>query len=792
MLLKALRSGAVAMFILAAAAPAAAAELNLSLDGKSDYAIVLPGEATPVERTAAGELQAYLAEITGATLPIITESEAAQTAARIVLGDSPLTRKLLPAVDPASLAPDGIVIRTVGRDLVLVGHPRRGTLYAVYTFLEDTLGVRWWTQTETRIPKRPTLAIPPLDVAYAPKVIDRATRYLELSDGCFTDHSLVTEDEQRAMGIFSARLRLNGHDHYSIPDEYGGPNGLIGWVHTFYQINGLLPPAKYFDKHPEWYSLINGERRKEHSQLCLTNDQMREEMVRVVNERIRANPGATMISISQNDWKGNCECEKCTALDEHEGTPAGSLIHFINKVAEEVEKEHPGILVETLAYQYTRKPPKHVRPRHNVLIRLCSIECSFSETLAEGKDDANVAFRQDLEGWRAMSSQLYIWDYVTNFSNYFAPHPNFHVLAANLRYFVDCGAIGIFEQGDSGCRVGDFVRLRAWYLAHLLWDPGADEKRLLHEFMDGYYGAAAPHLIQYIELISEAGQRANIPIRCFMNDTRGWLTLADINRAWELFAAAAAAAAVADDPVLAQRVRRERLPLDHVWLRHYQLLQREARRTGAELLGPEDPEKALIEFCQLLKKYNAGEYRQGRRFPEDFAKGFTFRQEPDPPGDTPNECAGFPKERWIDLQESDYIPRSEPNLYTVVKDDAASNGLSRRMPNTHQIWACHSYPLGDYGVTDDSRWRVYLRLRCDAHSHQGNAMTVGIYDDAGRRSVVSKPIPVSAVRGSEYQSVDLGVQTLRKQMYVWIAPVVRNRQEVEAVYVDRVFLVRSD
>ncbi|NLZ03502.1 MAG: hypothetical protein GXY25_23585, partial [Pirellulaceae bacterium] len=222
MLLEAFRSGAAAMLVVLAAAPAAAAELNLSLDGKSDYAIVLPENATPVERTAAGELQTHLAEITGATLPILAESEAAQAAARIVLGDSPLTRKLLPSIDPASLAPDGIVIKTVGPDLVLVGHPRRGTLYAVYTFLEDTLGVRWWTQTETYIPKRPTLTIPRLDIAYAPKVIDRATRYLELSDGCFTDHSLVTEDEQRAMGIFSARLRLNGHDHYSIPDEYGG------------------------------------------------------------------------------------------------------------------------------------------------------------------------------------------------------------------------------------------------------------------------------------------------------------------------------------------------------------------------------------------------------------------------------------------------------------------------------------------------------------------------------------------------------------------------------------------
>ena len=133
---------------------------------------------------------------------------------------------------------------------MLAGHPRRGTLYAVYTFLEDTVGIRWWTADETHIPKQPTLTVPPLDIAYAPKIADRATRYLQLSDGCFTDHSLVTEDEQRAMGIFSARMRLNGHDHYSIPDEYGGPNGLIGWVHTFYQINGLLPVADYFDEHP--------------------------------------------------------------------------------------------------------------------------------------------------------------------------------------------------------------------------------------------------------------------------------------------------------------------------------------------------------------------------------------------------------------------------------------------------------------------------------------------------------------------------------------------------------------
>jgi hypothetical protein len=453
-------------------------------------------------------------------------------------------------------------------------------------------------------------------------VIDRATRYLQLSDGCFTKHTLVSTKEQLAMGVFSARLRLNGHDHYTIPSDHGGPNGLIGWVHTFYQINGLLPVDQYFDKHPEWYSLIKGQRRREHSQLCLTNEEMRREMVRVVKERIRRNPGATMISISQNDWHGYCECPKCQALDEHEGTHAGTLIHFINAVAEEVEKEFPGILIETLAYQYTRIPPRHVRPRRNVVVRLCSIECSFSETLAEGTNEANVSFRRDLESWSRISPQLYIWDYVTNFSDYLAPHPNFRVLAPNLRYFVKKGAIGIFEQGDSGCRVGHFVRLRAWYLAHLLWHPDADEKRLLDTFMNGYYGAAAPHLIRSIEVIDEAGRRAKVPVRCFTRDTGTWLPLADLNRAWQCFDKAARA--VAGDPILVERVRRERLPLDYVWLHRYDSLQREAKRSGARFLGPTDPQAALAEFRILLEKYNAGEYRQGRLVPTNFGHDFPF------------------------------------------------------------------------------------------------------------------------------------------------------------------------
>ena len=784
-----LRSIVLAASSFSAVAAAATDGLTLARDGKSEYVIVVPDTLAPVEKTAADELRDHLASVTGATLPVVAEAAAPFGAPRVVVGHGPLTKELLPDLDVRKLAPDAIVIKTVGRDLVLVGHPRRGTLYAAYTFLEDTVGVRWWTLGEARIPRRRTLVIPQLDVTYAPRVPDRATRYLQLSDGCFTSHSTVTKQEQRDMGVFSVRLRLNGHDHYSIPTEYGGPNGLVGWVHTFYQINGLLPPRKYFEAHPKWYSLVKGKRTAQHGQLCLTNVDMRREMIRVVLERLRRNPGATIISVSQNDWRGNCECEKCRTIDEREGSPSGSLIHFVNAVAEEVEKEFPDVLVETLAYHYTQRAPKFVRPRRNVVVRLCSIKCSFAEPLADG--ERNRAFRQDLEDWGRISHQLYIWDYVTNFRGYLLPHPNYHVLAPNIRYFVDKGAVGIFEQGDSGCRVGDFVRYRAWLIAHLLWNPDADEKQLTLEFMTGYYGAAGPYLVQYLKLMSDAVRRSGIHLGCFRTSTSDWLRLDDMNRGMELFAQAAAA--VAHDPVLSERVRRERLPLDHVWLRRYESLRRQARRVGGAFRGPDDPDKGLEDFVALVKRHRVGEIRQGKAFPKGFAENLSFRaRRRIPPGDTPQLCKGLAKEDWIDLQEADYIPRRRSGLFTIEKDAAASNGLARRMPNTHTIWACHSWPLIDFGVTDGSRWRVCMRVRCDAKSDQGIAMKIGIYDDAQRRSVKHLALGAKDIRGAQYRLIELGTHALAGSMYVWAAPVVRELHEVEGVYVDRVFLIAEE
>ena len=162
---------------------------------------------------------------------------------------------------------------------------------------------------------------------------------------------------------------------------------------------------------------------------------------------MRAQPEATVFSVSQNDTDLHCECPRCQALARQEGSQGAPVLNLANRVAEAVEKEFPGKAVETLAYQWTRQAPKTMRPRPNVIVRLCSIECCFSHPLATCDSRENRAFRDDLRAWSKVAQRLWIWDYTTDFAHYLLPFPNQRVRRPNIRFFVANHVKGIFEAG---------------------------------------------------------------------------------------------------------------------------------------------------------------------------------------------------------------------------------------------------------------------------------------------------------------------------------------------------------
>ncbi|NOS72005.1 MAG: DUF4838 domain-containing protein [Verrucomicrobia bacterium] len=517
------------------------ADVTLADKGQSKYRIVVPAAAIPSERYAAEELQRYLEKISGAKLPIVTDAEK-PTAREILLGDNTHLAKLRTKVDFAGLGSDGFVLREDGNRLIIAGGRPRGTLNGVYTLLEEKLGVRWFTPQLETVPSLARVKLPRLDETKIPALENRDVFWSEV---------MHNPD-------FAARHRVNGQ-HYGLTEKHGGAFTVYHpFVHSF---DGLVPP-ELCKEHPEYLPLIKGERKSGYVQRCLSNPDVLRISIERVRQWIKEHPEATIISVSQNDTINNCQCDQCKAVDAAEGSPCGSLLKFVNAVAVAIEKDHPKVRIDTLAYQYTRKPPKTIRPHRNVIIRLCSIECCFSHPLETCTEEKNRRFREDIVAWGPVAPLLYVWDYTTDFGHYQQPFPNFDALQSNVRFFVKHGVKSLFEQGNySGGGAGELETLRAYVLAKLLWNPDADVQKHINEFVNAYYGKAAPKFLAYLDTIHRPVREQGKHIHIFDRPTSAYLSEEVLNTGEKMLDEAEQ---LAENDEVRFRVQVARLPVWYV------------------------------------------------------------------------------------------------------------------------------------------------------------------------------------------------------------------------------------
>ena len=495
------------------------------------------------------------------SLPIATDASPLPAKA-IIIGDTRHSAAVLKAASdptPGSEPPDDIVtdgfwLLACPPHLLVMGPPERGTLYGVYEILERFAGCRWYASWHTVAPARDKIEIPEtLNEIQTPAFAMREPYW----------HDVIRHPK------FAARLRSNHNSNNPADAKYGGCafrfGGGLGSCHTF---EALLPPEKYYDAHPEYYSLVGGKRQRERWQPCLTNPDVLRIITSNVLERIRSDPGAKFYGVSQNDWYNFCECPQCKAIDDEEESHAGTMIRFVNAVAEAVEKEFPDAVIETLAYQYTRKPPKKTRLRHNVVPCLCTIECDFSRPIPESPYGQNASFIKDISGWKTQTDQLYVWDYTTDFLNYTMPFPNVYALQGNIKFFRDNNVKELFEQGAYQGRHADFAELKAWLLAKWMWNPDLPMEPLLDDFFAGYYGKAAPFVRDYFEAIHK------LQLACSSSPEKPLLIFDSVEKsvlpdAFLDFASGCwrqAVDAVKDDPATSYNVRMAAFSFDYLRL----------------------------------------------------------------------------------------------------------------------------------------------------------------------------------------------------------------------------------
>lgn len=492
-------------------------EVVLAADKKSDYYILSPENPTLSESEAALVLQKYFLEVTKVKLPISSKE---------ILG------KPFLSVGKTNYASnltqnESFVIKSRGNHIIFSGDHKKSILFGVYHFIEHYLNCRKWAPNEK---------------AECPKILDLRIK-LPLSVN--ENPSFLYRE------VYStAELDPEYMDWYKLNrlDDLWGL-----WGHTY---NKLVAP-QLFKSHPEYFSFFDGKRRP--NQLCLSNKEVLKISMEVLERNFQDQPYAKYWSISPNDDIGYCECDLCQRVNQEEGGPQGSLIRFINIIAD----QYPDKIFTTLAYGATVHAPLKTKPKANVYVFLSNIDVYRNNPISIEKS-AN-SFRNILQNWKLKTPNIFIWDYNTEFTNYLAPFPDTFNIAENIEFYNHNEVKGIFAQMGGSNYVYQ-NELKTFLLAKKLWNSVQSEKELITNFLIGYYGKAAPVIQKYMFKIDSAVRNSERKLDIYgnpVNEFDSYLSPQLMDEFSNLFDEAEK---LADNNKILKRVQRLRLSFDYTHL----------------------------------------------------------------------------------------------------------------------------------------------------------------------------------------------------------------------------------
>ena len=472
----------------------AKAELEIVKEGVSVYQVVIAPQALSVVKAAADDLISYLNKSTGAKLRLSQSGEISGKPS-IVVGDCVASRNA--GIDVNKISAEGFVIKTIGRDLYIVGRdtagdsnsdhwysaPQAGTWSGVSTFLQKYLDVRWFMPgdegeyvLETR-----NLTLGDINISDAPKMDYRRMSYLS-----WEGMSQKRTDETKRW----KRRNLNGWS--------------VRW-RAWHIWLSRMPTQKYFKQHPEWFAEVNGNRLEyaPHGvQLCTTNPGALDELAQdILNDKIYLD---ATFSLSPNDGGNHCECEKCRALDMESlsnGHPVltDRYVTYCNEVARRVLENDPTKTFAFYAYSYYSNPPLRTKLNHKVRVMhvLNGINILYySPKIRE------MYVSQKLIPWKNAVGELYFYTHPSGMGN--IALPSFHKEA--IKYlFVDLKRVGITGISMNNSAGFDASGLDNYLYEKMAWNPGADIDVIYRDALDKCYGNdASPYVNEYFDVVGGA------------------------------------------------------------------------------------------------------------------------------------------------------------------------------------------------------------------------------------------------------------------------------------------------
>lgn len=547
----------------------------LATGGEAAATIVLPDDPSDELLYAARKLRHYLEQMSGALLPVALEGEEVH-GNRILLGASGAAAQAGAQV-PEDLQDEEYVIRTAGGDLVIEGGSDLGTFYGVCGLLEDHLGVRWYVPGD------------PLGDC-VPRVEDLA----------------VEQIDDRRGPSFPMRWIGNGLWANMNRQNRGGDGLEAGFKiepGIYHTQNRLLPHSEYFDEHPEYFALIDGERsEKRHCKLCYSNPDVAKAVAGSMAEMLEADPSIDLLSFSPTDGQMWCECPQCTAMDEEDvprdqSKSRRSLI-FYNRVAQELRKTHPEARILVGAYNDYNWPPADesitADPMLSVIITHYEDYC-MAHPVPDPDCPRNQRYVELVHAWQDLGCDVYYYEYY-NKSNWSSlPWPIVHSIKEDMPWYDEQGHKGVYTQ---------FTTHNAWTLypayyvaAKLMWDVDADVDAIFDEMCNRLYGPAGPHMREYYRVQEEQMATCGQHFPGHSVTAGRWVFTAEVLAA--MGEALQRAHAATDDELIQRRLAK--IDLSYEYTRR--LIQFATLRHAA--YNEEDPADALAARERALQTYDS-------------------------------------------------------------------------------------------------------------------------------------------------------------------------------------------
>lgn len=410
------------------------------------------------------------------------------------------------AIDLSDVNDDGYRLEIKPEGIYIVGKTDDAARNGIYDFLETHLECMYVSPENTYVPIFPTVKLALEEKTVNPTITWRKVyQYESVQNGWYE------------------RLKMNGtivkegENSIELYNEWGT------WCHSSFE---FVPPEEYFDEHPEYYAKFLGKRRYQFNvlgrtfptHLCYTNEEVYQIAEAELVKRIEANPEVKFWDFSIMDtYFATCRCKECKKFNKEAGSEMGTLLAFLNRLADSIKDDYPDVYLSTLAYQRVKNPPKNMKCAPNLCINVCAFPGTQSYPYStEGGIKASREFAERVVEWGKICDNILVWDYVVNFTHLKLPFPNFEFQKENLEFYLENNIRFVFHQGSRE-PMDENAEMRTYLLSRQLWDKDVDLKALAKKYVAVVYGDAAGLVEEYMDLQNSAMIESGVDLSLYDN-----------------------------------------------------------------------------------------------------------------------------------------------------------------------------------------------------------------------------------------------------------------------------------